>query len=65
MDLIAEVEIIIWFFCSENSVWVPEAPLNNGRAFGVLTQLDGKLHIIGGDDDHNDYDDFKVHWSEW
>ena len=62
--MIAEVKIIVTFFCSENSVWVPEAQLNNGRAFGVLTHLDGKLHIIGGDDDHNDYDDFKVHWSE-
>ena len=53
-------EVIVCFFCSENSAWVPEAPLNNGRAFGVLTQLDGKLHIIGGNDDHNDYDYFKV-----
>ena len=36
--------------CSKNSGWVPEASLKNGRAFGVLTRLDGKLHVLGGDD---------------
>ena len=36
--------------CSKNSGWVSEASLKNGRAFGVLTRLDGKLHVLGGDD---------------
>ena len=24
--------------------------MNHGRAFGVLARLDGKLHILGGED---------------
>ena len=46
---------------SKNSGWVSEASLKNGRAFGVLTRLDGKLHVLGGDDGsydgHDDSDD--------
>ena len=39
-----------FYFCSKNSGWVAEASLNHGRAFGVLARLDGKLHILGGED---------------
>ena len=41
---------LFFYFCSKDSGWVAEASLNHGRAFGVLARLDGKLHILGGED---------------
>ena len=48
---------MIFDLCSENSGWVSEASLKIGRAFGVLTHLDGKLHALGGADDDPDDND--------